>query len=621
MTIIKDIPYDRPLTTMASFPMCPVCKREYQDPANRRFHAQPIACPDCGPAIWFKDKAGNIFNSEDGLQKARSYLADGKIIAIKGLGGFHLACSATDEAAVATLRKRKKRSQKPFAVMAFDIRTIEKYCRPDQFESSLILSKEKPIVIVDKRDGASIPEIIAPGRHTIGVMLPYTPLHLLLLEPEKGFPDLFVMTSGNISEEPIAYKNIDSMEHLNEIADGFLLHDRDIHVRVDDSVVTTAKDRIYFLRRSRGYAPRAISVPKTETMELAVGAELKNAFCLTKSNYGFVSHHIGDLKNYETFQSFRENISHYQNIFNISPQTIACDLHPDYLSTKFAKRFGRENGIPVVSVQHHHAHLASCLADNGIFDGSPAMGFIFDGTGYGPDGTIWGGEVLIGNMKGYARAYHLEAMPLPGGDSAVLHPNRIAISYLLQNNILLDQNIPTVSLTEQAEINTLSKQISAGINTAYTTSMGRLFDAVASLIGLRQSITYEAQAAIELEQIIDPTVKSAYAIHFSDQVIKVGSVLEQIIEDIKNNIPKSVISTKFHNSIVQLVGNIAETIRTEQDISQVALSGGVWQNKYLLCRSISHLKSKGFSVLYHQQVPANDGGIALGQAAILRSTN
>ena len=621
LTIIKDIPYDRPATTMAQFPMCPVCSAEYHDPTNRRFHAQPIACADCGPQIWFVDRTGNPLNDHRGLLEARNYLKEGKIIAVKGLGGFHLACDATNQTAVTLLRERKKRSEKPFAVMGFNMEAVEKYCRLNAFERSLLQSKEKPIVIVPINRSRNLPSEISPGRNTIGVMLGYTPLHLLLLEPEEGFPDLFVMTSGNVSDEPITFTNEDALERLSGIADGFLLHDRHIHTRVDDTVLTAVSSQPYFIRRSRGYAPQSIRLPENRKMGLAVGAELKNTFCVTKEDYAFVSHHIGDLKNYETYLAFTEGVDHYQRLFRMQPEIVACDLHPEYLSTRFAHTYAEKNTIPLNEVQHHHAHLASCLADNGYFDDPPVIGVIFDGTGFGTDGNIWGGEFLIGNAISYDRAYHLDYMPLPGGDHAVVNPSRIAISYLIQNGIDLDPDLAPIQATDDTEIEILQKQRFSNLNTPLTAGMGRLFDAVASLICLRQSISYEAQAAIELEQIIATGSQGMYPFRISGNVIKIDVLIDAIRNDLLSKIPISVIAAKFHESVARLVLDLANKIRSERGINLVALSGGVWQNEYLLIRSISLLESDGFTVFRHQQVPANDGGISLGQAAVINAVN
>ena len=425
-TIIKDIPYDRPLTTMADFKMCEPCREEYEDPLNRRFHAQPIACGECGPQIWFEDREGNRTYGESGLQTARQWIKNGKIIAVKGLGGFHLACDALNERSLETLRSRKKRSDKPFAVMVFDSAIAETHAEMNPTERSLLESKEKPIVIVKRKSASSIPPAISPGVNTLGIMLPYTPLHYLLMEPEPGFPEVLVMTSGNLSEEPIAFSNSSALSELDHIADGFLFHDRAIETRVDDSVVTEVNNKRYFYRRSRGFAPDPVRLDMELRPILAVGAELKNTFCLTRDNYAFLSHHIGDLQNLETLQAFETGIPHYENLFKIKPQAIACDLHPDYLSTQYANNRACQQDLPLIPVQHHHAHLASVLADNDRIADEPVIGIIFDGTGYGLDGNIWGGEFLLWRLYAgckkipsgiYAASRRRQRNPSPGKNS------------------------------------------------------------------------------------------------------------------------------------------------------------------------------------------------------------
>ena len=594
LTIIKDIPYDRPFTTMAEFPLCPVCKAEYEDPLNRRFHAQPVACPDCGPHIWFQTKDGKKLAKGAGLVKAREFIREGKIVAVKGLGGFHLACDALNKDAVEALRDRKKRSDKPFAVMVPDIDTARKYCKISSAQKILLTGKEKPIVILEKLAVNKIPEAIAPNRKTIGVMLPYTPLHFLLIQKEHGFPEMLIMTSGNISEEPIAYANTDAVSNLSEIADGFLINNRDIHLRVDDSVVAEHDAKAYFLRRSRGYSPRAINLPRKVSDILAVGPELKNTFCVSKEAYAFMSHHIGDLKNYETLQSLRSGVDHYTQLFKATPKYVACDLHPDYLSTRFAREYASKNDIPLYFVQHHHAHLASCLADNGWDGQDKIIGFSFDGTGFGADGAIWGGEVLVGNYQEFDRHYHLEYMPLPGGDAGTKNPNRIAASYLWNAEVEQAEKtfaLQSLSIKEQ-EI--LAAQIKAKINTPQTSSMGRLFDVVASMIGLRHTVTYEGQAAIELEQIIDCDSDSAYHFDIHKERITFSELLQDVVDDILARIPSSVISGKFHNAVSNLVIQLSKVIRDTQGINTVALSGGVWQNIYLLERTVSALRADKF---------------------------
>ena len=446
LTIIKDIPYDRPKTTMAVFPMCEECQAEYQDPLDRRFHAQPVACSTCGPQLTFHSQGSVDVYGEGALQHARSMLKQGKILAIKGLGGYHIACDAANSTAVSTLIERKHRSEKPLALMAFDENIITKYCKISKEESDLLNSHQHPIVLLKRASHqSSLPEILAMNQNALGFMLPYTPLHLLLLEPEAGFPEVLVMTSGNMSEEPIAFEESDAFNRLASLVDGFLTHNRDINIRVDDSVLRIFDHKPYFIRRSRGYAPDPIRLPFEIPEILACGAELKNTFCLSKSNYAFLSHHIGDLENYETLRSFETGIDHYQRLFRVNPRLIASDLHPDYLSSKYACDQGTQEGVPVISVQHHHAHLASCLADNSWDSNEPVIGCIFDGTGYGSDGNIWGGEFLVGNYDGFSRPLHLKEVPLPGGDTSIKQPARIGISYLLESGIDLDSSLPPVS--------------------------------------------------------------------------------------------------------------------------------------------------------------------------------
>jgi hydrogenase maturation protein HypF len=616
LTIIKEIPYDRPNTTMAEFSMCDKCQAEYENPFDRRFHAQPIACPNCGPQVWFEGTTSVAKKGEEGIQQARQFLSDGKIIAIKGLGGFHLACDALNKETILKLRHRKIRSDKPFATTVFGIETVEKYCLINNSEKTLIKSHERPVVILQRKNGTLIPEQIAPGMKTIGIMLAYTPLHLLLLEPESGYPDIFVMTSGNISDEPIAYTNKSAKQALSCIADGFLFHNRDINTRVDDSVLTEYNGQKYFYRRSRGYAPNAITLPNRSLEILAVGGELKNTFCLTKEKYAFISHHIGDLKNIETYQAFTEGIANYQHMFNTKPQFIACDLHPEYLSTKYAYRYSEVNNIPLLKVQHHHAHLTACLADNKWDSDENVIGICLDGTGYGMDNQIWGGEILIGGYQMSQRKFHLEYMPLPGGDSAILHPNRIAAAYLWKLGLPWGDQTPAIKSLTSEEKNVIKRQLASRINTPNTSSMGRLFDAVASLIGLRHTTNYEAQAAIELEQIVEPSITDAYTFEISKDIINLNGIISDILTDINHSIHTAIIAAKFHNAIANLILALCKQIEKENDLHHVALSGGVWQNQYLLRKTYQILTEEGFSVLIHHNIPPNDGGISLGQAVI-----
>jgi len=615
-TIIRDIPYDRPKTTMAGFPMCPACRSEYDNPLDRRFHAQPTACPECGPQLYFEVNSQPIAEREDALQMARWSLAKGKIIAIKGLGGFHLACDATNSEAVAELRRRKKRSDKAFALMAFDSAAVERHAHLSPEERALLESHSAPVVLLNRKLDSLIAAECAPGQNTLGFMLPYTPLHLLLLEPMSGFPDALVMTSGNLSEEPIAYSDEDARERLSGMADAFLQHDRPIHMRVDDSVARVFDCQPYLIRRSRGYAPNSIQLPAPAPQILAAGAELKNTFCLTREKYAFISHHIGDLENYETLQSFESGITHFENLFRVKPEAIACDLHPDYLASQYAQQRAQRENIQLIQVQHHHAHLAACLADNGWNSDEPVIGLSYDGTGMGTDGAIWGGEVLMGNYSGYRRMAHLAYVPLPGGDLAVRKPARMALAHLWAAGIEWETDLPPVKALCYEERTALRSQVEHCIASPDTSSMGRLFDAASALIGIRQEATYEGQAAIELEAIADVNEKSFYPINPDNGPIQMAGLWQAIISDWRAGIPTPILAARFHNSIVHLSVVICDQIRSRTGCSTVALSGGVWQNQYLLTRTVDQLKSAQFTVLVHHQVPANDGCIALGQAVV-----
>lgn len=615
-SIIKDIPYDRPKTTMAGFKLCPTCQHEYEDSGDRRFHAQPTACVDCGPQVWFESGGKRLSEREDAIQTARQWLREGKIVAIKGLGGFHLACDAANESAVARLRARKKRSDKPFALMAFSLDQISAFCETTPAEAELLTSPQHPIVLLETLAATTIAPSVAPGQKQLGFMLPYTPLHLLLLEPAAGFPKALVMTSGNLSEEPVSYEDTEALNRLSPIAEGFLLNDRPIHMRVDDSVVRCFDEKPYPIRRSRGYAPQAIQLPQPAGQLLAVGAELKNTFCLTRDNYAFLSHHIGDLENYETLLSFETGIEHFKRLFRIEPQVLAADLHPDYLSTRYAQAYCREHDLPLIQVQHHHAHLAACLVDNGWDSAEPVIGLSFDGTGMGTDGVIWGSEVFIGGYSGYTRRYHLSEMPLPGGDAATHTPAKIALAYLHACDIDWETDLPSEQFLCSEERTVLRSQLDFQINTPMTTSMGRLFDAVSALIGVRQKASYEGQAAIEFEAICDPEERSAYRFELDHERILIAPLLEQIYADWRENRPNSFISARFHNGLAMLVLEICQQLRSETALNTVAFSGGVWQNITLLHKSLELLKQAGFQPLIHRQVPTNDGGICLGQAMI-----
>lgn len=619
-TIIKDIPYDRPKTTMAGFDLCPACQAEYNNPRDRRFHAQPVACPTCGPHLWFESAGKHLAERNDALQMARQWLMDGKIIAVKGLGGFHLACDASNPTAVNELRRRKKRSDKPFALMVFDIAAAKRHTRVTPGEEELLVSRQKPVVLLSRRPDSTVAPQVAPNQPNLGIMLPYTPLHLLLLEPTPGFPDILVMTSGNLSEEPIAFTDEDAMQRLTPLADGFLMHNRPIHMRVDDSVVREFSDSLYPLRRARGYAPDPIHLPRQVPSILAAGAELKNTFCLTRGDYAFLSHHIGDLENYETLRSYEEGIAHFERIFRIQPEIIACDLHPNYLSTRYAQQRAQAENLPLVEVQHHHAHLAACLADNNWNQPEPVIGLSLDGTGLGTDGAVWGGEVLLGGYKGYQRHLHLKYMPLPGGDLAIRKPARMALAWLWANGVEWEADMPPVQALCYEERTALRAQLAHSLNTPLTSSMGRLFDAVSALIGIRQEATYEGQAAIELEALADPDETGAYELEIRDGLLDPAPLLQAMLSDWRANIPLPAISARFHNGISQALLQACLALRQASGADTVAFSGGVWQNMVLLKRTHTLLTAANFKVLAHHQTPANDGCIALGQAMIAAST-
>jgi hydrogenase maturation protein HypF len=638
-TIIKDIPYDRPQTTMARFDLCPACEKEYTDPLNRRFHAQPVACPECGPEIWVEyssqTETKKVTSKDEALLLTQELFSEGKIGAIKGLGGFHLACDAENSTAVEKLRKRKNRPAKPLAVMMPDLDTIRKFCLLSTEEEDLLLSRQRPILLLNRKPGSTLPASIAPGQNTIGVMLPYTPLHYLLFSNQDEYPhapySVLIMTSANFSGNPILTQNEQVQDLLGDIADFYLLHDRDIHIHCDDTVArvpessTESLKHIYPIRRSRGYAPAPISSPLSGSSILAGGAELKNTFCLIKDQYAFLSQHIGDLKNYETLRAYQDSISHYESLFRIQPELLVYDLHPDYLSTRYILERAEEENLPALPVQHHHAHIAACLADNSYQGKDPVIGISFDGIGYGDDGKIWGGEFLIADYRTYSRAGHLAYFPLPGGDLAVKEPWRTAVSLLDQAQIPLDpklfpvayaQSLPD-SIPGTSILSILESQLKTETNAPLTSSMGRLFDGVSSLLGICHQISYEGQAAIELEALADPNESGFYSLEISRELIfQPGAMITEILADLKMGYDIPTISARFHNTIAALALEMASRLKEIHELNQVALSGGVWQNMSLLRKSSKALSQAGFDVFIHNQVPANDGGLSLGQAVI-----
>ena len=545
-TIIKDIPYDRPKTTMAGFALCPDCEKEYKDPTDRRFHAQPVACPVCGPKVTFERlKVGMLAESNDAIVETRKALAMGEIVAVKGLGGFHLACDATNSKSVIELRTRKLRVDKPFALMMPDLETVEKHCIVNDAERELLQSTARPIVLLKRKPESNIAKEVSPNQDWIGVMLPYTPLHYLLFAKPDLQPLTFdlpplVMTSGNLSEEPIATDNDEARERLSKLADAFLMHDRDIHIRCDDSVVRVFEDNrqskivnrksIYPIRRSRGYSPFPVKLPFDVPQLLAAGSELKNTFCVTNGNYAFLSHHVGDMENYETLRSFEQGVEHFERLFRVKPEVIAYDMHPNYLATRYALERAEREGLPTVAVQHHHAHIAACMAEHGLNE--PVIGVSFDGTGYGEDGAIWGGEFLVGDYKSYQRAAHLEYFPLPGGDAAIKKPARTALALLWSLGLEWDENLAPVKEFCAEDQVTLRAQLEKKINAPMTSSMGRLFDAVSALAGVRQKVNYEGQAAIEFEALADEAEAGKYSFGLNQDQVQVRSVVEALIKDV-----------------------------------------------------------------------------------------
>lgn len=610
-TITERIPYDRENTTMRLFEMCAECRAEYENPFDRRFHAEPTACAVCGPRLRLLNAAGKEVEG-DPLVVASELLKRGSILAIKGIGGFHLACDALSRDAVAKLRGRKFREDKPFALMARTLDAIKPYCRISAAEIALLESPSRPIVLLERKRGNEIPRSVAPGVNTLGFMLPYAPLHHLLL---ASLDQPLVMTSGNISDEPICFHDDDANTRLSRIADYFLIHDRPIHIRTDDSVVRCFNDREMILRRARGYAPAPIRTAiNFERSILACGAELKNTFCLARGSSAFVSHHIGDLENLETLRSFTDGIAHYQHLFDITPEVVAYDLHPEYLSTKFA--LALEDISTKVAVQHHHAHVASCMADNNI-DGE-VIGVAFDGLGFGTDGKLWGGEFFVADFCDAERVAHLANVPLAGGVKAIKEPWRLAAVYLQQTfgDEFVALDLPFTRELDRRRWSTLSSMIAAGVNSPATSSMGRLFDAVSSLLTLRTSVNYEGQAAIELEGMADRVAADVYEFNLDGEEISAREVVRKVVEDLLDGVPVGQISARFHFSVARMIVNVARKIRAERHLNRMVLSGGVFQNMLLLEQVCRLLRDSEFDVFTHRRVPPNDGGISLGQAAI-----
>ena len=613
-TIIDDIPYDRANTSMRHFTMCPKCQAEYDDPSDRRFHAQPNACPSCGPHVFLHDATGLRIKTADPIREAATLLKQGHIVAVKGLGGFHLAVDAALEEAVVRLRRRKHREEKPLAVMAKDLERVALFAEVSPEERTLLTSPRRPIVLLQKRRPHPLAESVSPENRFFGVMLPYTPLHYLLLDSDAA---ALVMTSGNLSEEPIAIDNEEAFERLGRIADFFLIHNRDILLRSDDSIVRYAAGAPRVLRRSRGFVPRPLFLRADMPQVLACGGELKVTLCLTKGNQAFLSQHIGDLENPAAYAFFKDTVAHLERILDIHPEIIAHDMHPDYLSTRYALE--ERKGQRPTAVQHHHAHVVSCMAENRL--AGPVMGLAFDGTGYGPDGTVWGGEVLVADEKGFQRMAHLDPVPMPGGEAAIREPWRMAVSYL---RAAFGPDYPVQEVSGLRSLNagairTVDRMLQRRINCPLTSSLGRLFDGVACLVGLKTDVRFEGQAAMALETAAEKGTKETYACDLSfENPIRVSPVplIRGIVRDLEGGVSPGLISGKFHATIIDLFLRVCEAVARQTRVRRVVLTGGVFQNIILLEGFIKALTRRGFKVYTHSRVPTNDGGIALGQAVI-----
>lgn len=613
-TIIAALPYDRVTTTMAGFAMCDDCAREYGDPADRRFHAQPICCPACGPTLQYHGVDAHRGEGEDGLAAARRLLHDGGILAVKGIGGYHLACDATDEHAVARLRGRKRRGDKPFAVMVADIPTAYAIAEIDAASAVVLSSPARPIVLLPRRAGSPVAATVAPHNPDLGVVLAYTPLHVLLLglDGDESGPQVLVMTSGNLGGEPICFTDHDALDRLSGLADGWLLHDRAILVPCDDSVMRADTP----IRRSRGYAPLPIALPIAVPPTLAVGADLKNAMAVADGKYAWLSQHIGDMDDLATLSAFDAAQRHLQELTGVEPQVLVADAHPLYRSTAWAHR--NAAGRPVRTVQHHHAHLAAVMAEHGCDGAQQVLGFAFDGTGYGPDGAVWGGEVLLADYKSYRRLAQLRYVPLAGGDVSVLRPYRMALAHLWAAGLAWAPDLAPVQACPAEEQRVLRHQLETGLGCAPTSSMGRLFDAVSALAGVRQVVAYEAQAAIELEGLARgcESGRGAYRFGIDDQgcpaLIDPAPVLAAVVADIRAGVTPGVVGARFHHAVAALIVQLALT----HPGHRVALSGGVFQNALLLQLTSRMLADNAFDVISHRHVPPNDGGIALGQLIV-----
>jgi hydrogenase maturation protein HypF len=621
-TIISSMPYDRSSTTMAGFTMCAECACEYADPGNRRFHAQPVCCPRCGPTLVYRDGSGTALDGESGLSEARRLLRSGGVLAVKGIGGYHLACDAGNDRAVAELRARKRRGDKPFAVMVPDLSTACGIADVDEASTRLLSGPQRPIVLMPRLPGAPVSNSVAPHNPDLGVMLAYTPLHELLfgLPGDEPGATVLVMTSGNLAGEPICFDDDDALDRLSHLADGWLMHDRAILVPCDDSVVRVVDGVELPMRRSRGYAPLPIALPVPVEPTLAVGADLKNTMAVADGKYAWLSQHIGDMDDLVTLSAFDSAQQHLQALTGVIPEILVADAHPLYRSSSWAHR--NSAGRPVRTVQHHHAHIAALMAEHGLDGSQRILGFAFDGTGYGPDGAVWGGEVLLADYKDYQRLAHLKYVPLAGGDISVFRPYRMALAHMWSAGQPWDNDLPPVQACPADERRVLMRQLKTGVGCAPTSSMGRLFDAVSALVGVRQVVAYEAQAAIEFEGLArnaDAGTRTyAFAVDRSQPPADIdpAAVLIAVVADLRAGVPAAVIGARFHRAVADLIVNLAEAESEAAGIHTVALSGGVFQNALLLRLTRQRLRYKGFEVITHRVVPPNDGGIALGQLLV-----
>ena len=617
-SIIEEIPYDRKNTSMKHFKMCKKCQKEYDNQENRRFHAQPNACEKCGPSVSLFSNNEKKIKTDNPIKKCAELLKKGKIIAIKGLGGFHLAVDATNNKAVQRIREKKNRKTKPLALMFKDIKTIKEFVFVNKDDEKFLTSTQKPIILLRKKNSFispshSLSQAISPNNKYLGVMIAYTPLHQILFWYNLK---ALVMTSGNKKDEPIVIDNDESFKTLKNIADYFLIHNRDIYIRSDDSIVRTINKKSMFLRRARGYVPVPIFLKKKHPTILALGGELKNTICFLKDRSAFLSQHIGDIENIKSFEFFKETISHMKKVIDIKPNIIAFDKHPDYLSRRYALK---QKDKKLVEVQHHHAHIVSCMAENNI-EGE-VIGVAYDGTGFGEDGNTWGGEILITNEKKFLRKAHLNYMAMIGGDMAAKEPYRMAFALLYDafGKDFLNMDIPFLKNMDKTKQNFFLKMVQKKINTPLTSGMGRLFDGVSSLLNIIHINTFEGEAPMSIEMIAKKSEKGFYRYEFKNGktiIIKTAPIIKGIIKDILNGEKNNVISAKFHNTIVNFTLSLCLKIRKETSLNRVVLSGGVFQNIHLLKLFLEKLKKENFKLFFHTKVPTNDGGLSLGQSII-----